>query len=76
MTALDEKLFHLGINRFGFITEAKEHFRAAEELPLLHNAKHLFERHRQRARLIRRLAKRAIAAEVATQIRQRNKNLR
>ncbi len=35
MPALDEKLFHLRINRFRLIAEAKEHFRAAEQLPLI-----------------------------------------
>src|ERR1044071_10046359 len=76
MAALGEKPLHLRINRFRLVTEAEEHFRAAELLALLDDAENLVDRHRFRAWLLRRFAKRAIAAEIPAEIGQWHEDLR
>ena len=76
MAALGQEAFHLGIDRFRLIAEAKQDFSAAEQLALLHHAQHFFERHGLGAGFVRRLAKGAIAAKIPAQIGQRHENLR
>jgi hypothetical protein len=73
---LSEKISHLRVNRLRLVTQTEEHLGATQQLSLTHDVENFIRRHRLRACFVRRLAKRAVAAEVAAKVRQRHEHFR
>jgi len=72
---LREKHLHLGIDRLRLVAEAEERFGAAEKFSAPRDRENFVDRHRLRAGFVRRFAERAVAAEIAAEVCERDENL-
>src|ERR1051325_5407796 len=74
--AIPKKTLHLRVNRFRFVAQAEKNLGTTENLSAANNSEDFLRSHRFRAGFVRRLAKRAVAAKIAAEIRQGNEDFR